>query len=145
MNYARNVNLVPRVLWSFGQQVALADQKSRGLCLGTRLKKCENVDEGKWWGDLHRLQRLTCLVERGKKRTNNRTMHPTPKKQCSCRLSGSSENIGFERCRSTEGVGILQQDHGVAYLVGCQRLGPTFLMAANIHAQEVVTCLVGVT
>ena len=27
---------------------------------------------------------------------------PNPKKQCSCRLQGSSENRTFERCRSTE-------------------------------------------
>ena len=26
---------------------------------------------------------------------------PSPKNQCSCRLSGSSENRAFERCRST--------------------------------------------
>ena len=28
-------------------------------------------------------------------------MFPTLKKHCSCRLSGSSENTAFERCRST--------------------------------------------
>ena len=44
------------------------------------------------WGDLLRLQRLTCLVERTKERTE----------QCSCRLSGSSENRAFKRCKSAE-------------------------------------------
>ena len=49
-------------------------------------------------GDLHRLQRLTWLVEGTKE--NNRTMFQALKK-CSCRLSGSSEKRAFERRNST--------------------------------------------
>ena len=41
------------------------------------------------------------MVGKEDKRTNNRIMFPALKKQCSCRLSGSSENRTFERCRST--------------------------------------------
>ena len=51
-------------------------------------------------GDLRRLQCLTWLVERTKER--QRSNVPNPKKQCSCRLSGSSENRAFEGCRSTD-------------------------------------------
>ena len=40
----------------------------------------------------------TCTV--CNKRTNNGTILPTLKKQCSCRLSGSSENRAFEKYRS---------------------------------------------
>ena len=39
------------------------------------------------------------MVGRENKRKNNRYNALNPKKQCSCRLSGSSENRLFERCR----------------------------------------------
>ena len=41
------------------------------------------------------------MVGQEDKRANNRTMIPTLKNQCSCRLSGSGENRAFERCWST--------------------------------------------
>ena len=44
------------------------------------------------------------MVGREYKRTNNRTMLPALKKQCSCRLSGSSENRAFESCKTTESI-----------------------------------------
>ena len=54
---------------------------------------------------------VTCIVcnvllcwskEQKNKRTNNRTMLPTLKKQYNCRLSGTSENRAFERWRSID-------------------------------------------
>ena len=44
------------------------------------------------------------MVGRENKRTNNRTTFPAVKKQCSCSLSGSSENRGFEGCRSVDNI-----------------------------------------
>ena len=41
------------------------------------------------------------MVGREGKRTHNRTMLPSPKNQCSCRLQGSSEN------RALKGAGLL--------------------------------------
>ena len=41
------------------------------------------------------------MFGREDKRTNNKMMLPTVRKQCSCRLSGFSENRAFGRCRST--------------------------------------------
>ena len=72
-------------------------------------------------------------------------VHQRDKNSTKASLSGTSENRAFERRGFTKGVRILQQDRGVAYLLGCQRLGPTFHMVADIHVQEVVTRLAGIT
>ena len=53
------------------------------------------------------LKRASCIVynvlkgwSRGQKNEQENNV-PSPEKQCSCRLSGSSENRTFKRCRST--------------------------------------------
>ena len=54
-----------------------------------------------YWGDLHHLQRLTWLVEKGQKNGQRNNAASRHEKQCRCRLSRSSENRAFEGCRAT--------------------------------------------
>ena len=61
----------------------------------------------KWAHRFQRLTWLTWLVERTKERTTLNNV-PSPKKQRSCRLSGSSENRAFEKCRSTDFKGLCE-------------------------------------
>ena len=52
--------------------------------------------------NLHHLQHLTWLAWLRGQKNEQQKNDPNPKKQCSCRLSGSSENRAFEMCRFTE-------------------------------------------
>ena len=54
------------------------------------------------WSDLHRLQIYVLHGWSSGQKNEQQNNAPSPKKQCSCRLSGSSKNRAFERCGSTD-------------------------------------------
>ena len=73
------------------------------------------------WSDLHRLQNYVSHGWSSGRKNEQQNNAINPKKQCSCRLSGSSENRAFEGCRSAD-ANVLPIQAGLLQLsfISCQ-------------------------